>query len=62
VSFLLVAAMLSGRPVVLDGTTIVLDGTHIRIANINAPKIHHFDCDAELRLDFGEAAEGRSFE
>lgn len=49
-SFLLAALLLSGWPVVLDGDTIVLDGTHIRIANIDAPEIHHFHCDAELRL------------
>ncbi|TPK15226.1 thermonuclease family protein [Mesorhizobium sp. B2-5-9] len=47
---MLAAAVHSGWPAVLDGDTVVLDGTHIRIANIDAPEIHHFHCDAELRL------------
>lgn len=47
---ILAAALVSGWPVVLDGDTIVLEGTHIRIANIDAPEIHHYGCDAELRL------------
>ncbi|WP_292537006.1 thermonuclease family protein [Mesorhizobium sp.] len=42
--------MVSGWPVVLDGDTIVLDGARIRIANIDAPEIHNFHCDAERRL------------
>lgn len=49
-SFFLAALLLSEWPVVLDGDTIVLDGVHIRIANIDAPEIHHFQRDAELRL------------
>ncbi|MER8427854.1 thermonuclease family protein [Mesorhizobium sp. M1403] len=47
---ILAAALLTGWPVVLDGDTIVLDGTHIRVANIDAPEIHDYHCDAELRL------------
>ncbi len=35
---------------VLDGDTIVIGKEHIRIANIDAPEIHHFKCDAERRL------------
>lgn len=34
----------------LDGDTIVIDGRHIRIANIDAPEIHDYRCEAELRL------------
>lgn len=49
-SFLLATLLLSGWPIVLDGDTIVLDGVHIRIANIDAPEIHEYHCDAELRL------------
>lgn len=41
----------------LDGDTIVLDGRHIRIANIDAPEIHDYHCEAELRL--GLAAKRR---
>lgn len=48
--FVFAALLLSGWPIVLDGDTIVLAGVHIRIANIDAPEIHHFHCDAELRL------------
>lgn len=47
---LLVALLLSGAPVTLDGDTIVIDGTRIRIANIDAPEIRDFHCDAERRL------------
>lgn len=49
-SIILVALMLSGWPVAIDGDTIVLDGKHIRIANIDAPEIERYKCDAELRL------------
>ncbi|GAB1584041.1 hypothetical protein PPNSA23_39840 [Phyllobacterium phragmitis] len=35
---------------ILDGDTIVVGEEHIRIANIDAPEIHHFKCDAERRL------------
>jgi micrococcal nuclease len=42
--------MLAGWPIVLDGNTIVLDGMHIPIANIDAPEVHQFHCDAERRL------------
>lgn len=34
----------------IDGDTIVIDGRHVRIANIDAPEIRHYHCDAELRL------------
>ncbi|RWL23164.1 MAG: hypothetical protein E5X64_32915 [Mesorhizobium sp.] len=47
---LLAALLLSGAPVTLDGDTIVIDGTQIRIANIDAPEIRDFHCDAERRL------------
>lgn len=43
---LLAALLLSGAPVTLDGDTIVIDGTRIRIANIDAPEIRDFHCDA----------------
>ncbi|RWC25934.1 thermonuclease family protein [Mesorhizobium sp.] len=34
----------------IDGDTVILDGRHIRIANIDAPEIGDYKCDAELRL------------
>jgi micrococcal nuclease len=34
----------------VDGDTIILDGRHVRVANIDAPEIHEYHCDAELRL------------
>ncbi|WP_195175455.1 hypothetical protein [Mesorhizobium sp. INR15] len=34
----------------IDGDTIVIDKTPYRVANIDAPDIHHYGCDAELRL------------
>ncbi|MCF6112290.1 thermonuclease family protein [Mesorhizobium muleiense] len=49
-TILLVAALLTGSLVTLDGDTIIADGTRIRIANIDAPEIHRFHCDAERRL------------
>jgi endonuclease YncB( thermonuclease family) len=42
---------------VIDGDTIVIAGEHIRIANIDAPEIGHYKCDAELRL--GNVARAR---
>jgi endonuclease YncB( thermonuclease family) len=35
---------------VIDGDTFDLDGERIRIANIDAPELHHAKCDAERRL------------
>lgn len=34
----------------VDGDTVTHEGERIRIANIDAPEIHHAQCDAEKRL------------
>ncbi|RUV98341.1 thermonuclease family protein [Mesorhizobium sp. M5C.F.Ca.IN.020.14.1.1] len=45
---MLIAALL--LVLAIDGDTIIADGTRIRIANIDAPEIRDFHCDAERRL------------
>ncbi|MDX8513502.1 thermonuclease family protein [Mesorhizobium captivum] len=47
---MVILAALLASALALDGDTIILDGRHIRIANIDAPEIHEYRCDAELRL------------
>ncbi|KQU77686.1 hypothetical protein ASD12_17965 [Mesorhizobium sp. Root102] len=34
----------------IDGDTVIIDGRHVRIANIDAPEIGDYKCEAELRL------------
>ncbi|WP_292113666.1 thermonuclease family protein [Mesorhizobium sp.] len=34
----------------MDGDTVIIDRHHIRIANIDAPEIHQYKCETELRL------------
>lgn len=47
---MILAAALILSVFAIDGDTIVVDGRHVRIANIDAPEIHDYHCDAELRL------------
>lgn len=54
---LAVAPALAANLFAIDGDTIIIDREHIRIANIDAPEIHHSKCDAEFRL--GNAAKAR---
>lgn len=54
---LLPTFVLAAQEYAIDGDTIVIDGEHIRIANIDAPEIHHAKCDAEQRL--GQVAKRR---
>lgn len=46
----MLSALLLAGALALDGDTVILDRHHIRIANIDAPEIHQYKCDAELRL------------
>lgn len=47
---MLIFAALVASALAIDGDTVILHGRHFRIANIDAPEIHEYRCDAELRL------------
>lgn len=53
----IIAISLASSIFAIDGDTIVVGKEHIRILNIDAPEIHHAQCDDELAL--GMAAKVR---